>query len=133
MAIRILVAGSTTANAELAREALTPLECEVSPVTSISLGLFLAHKTLPDLIVADRQMVDGSGFDFLREVKADRELREIPFVFMCETADNGDKRKGLALGADRFIERPAGSKQFLEEVRQYLRERKQWRPEESPV
>lgn len=132
MSIRVLVIGNSRANTDLARSVLSPLDCEVSPVTSISLGLFLAHKTLPDLILSSHEMVDGNGLDLLREVKADEELRNIPFIFVGAGQDADMQRTGLALGADMFISRPVSSEQFLQAVRPYLRERKQSRPEESP-
>lgn len=132
MAVRILVVGSTGDNANLARKTLVPLECEVAPATSISLGLYLAHKTLPDLIVADTAMVDGTGLDLLREVKADKELSEIPFVLMCEAADRQLKEAVLSLGADQVIDRPQSEEHFLAAVKPYLHERRHERPEESP-
>ncbi len=132
MSIRVLVIGNSRANTDLARSVLSPLDCEVSPATSISLGLFLAHKTLPDLILSSHEMVDGNGLDLLREVKADEELRNIPFVFVGAGQDADLQQAGLALGADKFISRPVSSEQFLQAVRPYLRERKQSRPEESP-
>jgi CheY-like chemotaxis protein len=132
MSIRVLVIGNSRATTDLARSVLGPLDCEVSPATSISLGLFLAHKSLPDLILSSHEMVDGNGLDLLREVKADEELRNIPFVFVCPSKDSSLQQAGLALGADRFITRPVSTHQFLQAISPYLKERKQSRPEESP-
>jgi CheY-like chemotaxis protein len=133
MTIRVLVIGNSQDNANLARSALAPLECEVSPVTSIALGLYLAHKNLPDLIVANNEMADGNGLDLLRELKADTELKDIPFVFIC-SGKNTDAilSKGVAAGADKVIARPESPSEFIEQVLPFLRERKQCRPEESP-
>ena len=69
-------------------------------------------------------MADGSGYDFIQLVKADPRLRSVPFVFLTSTmSSEGERKKGLALGAERFLFRPMESQDLLDEIEACLRER----------
>jgi DNA-binding response OmpR family regulator len=64
------------------------------------------------------------GYEFLRAVKADPQLRTIPFIFITSTMlEEKDRAKGLALGAARFLMRPLEPEALLAEIRACLRER----------
>lgn len=80
-------------------------------------ALRLARQAPPDLILSDVCMPNGSGFDFIKEIKVDPKLRAIPFVFCTSTATNeSDRRNGLALGAAKFLFRPMDPKDLLREI-----------------
>jgi len=133
LAPRILVVERDRSNLELIREILNPLGGEPIRATSVALGLFLAHKNMPDLILSEVSLAEGDGFDLIRAVKADPELVGIPFVFVCsDSRDDSLRTKGLALGAEKFLFHPLPSQELLDQIRPYLRERRQERAAESP-
>jgi two-component system cell cycle response regulator len=62
-------------------------------------------------------MADGSGYDFIAAVKADPRLRSIPFVFITATMTvESERRKGLALGATKYLFRPIEPQELLREI-----------------
>ncbi len=76
-----------------------------------------------DLIVADILMPQMDGFELCREVKRREALRHIPFVFYTSTyTDKKDEELGLRLGASRFIMKPVEPEDFLEDIRDVMRE-----------
>jgi two-component system cell cycle response regulator len=80
-------------------------------------ALQLARQSPPDLILSDVCMPEGSGYDLIAAVKADPSLKEIPFVFITSTVTNEDaRRKGLALGAAKFLFRPIEPRVLLDEI-----------------
>ena len=85
-------------------------------------GLEAARRIHPDLILSDVHMPDETGFDLIRAVKSDAQLRSIPFVFISSTAwrDN-DRQNGLALGAMKFILRPIDPQDLINEIEECLR------------
>jgi two-component system cell cycle response regulator len=84
----------------------------------------LAHASTPDLILSDVCMPNGSGYDFIRRVKSDPQLRDIPFVFITSTAaTEPERQRGLALGATKFLFRPIEPQTLLEEIEECLAER----------
>src|SRR5258708_4190758 len=82
----------------------------------------LALASNPDLILSDVCMPSGSGYDFIRRIKDDPRLKDIPFVFVTSTAATEPEReRGLALGAAKFLFRPMEPQKLLEEIEGCLR------------
>jgi len=66
-------------------------------------------------------MSEVNGFDFIRLVKADPQLKAIPFIFLSSTHwDEESRRLGLELGAFRYLMRPLESSALLAEIQACL-------------
>ena len=117
----ILVVDNLPVNLELARSILEPFGYQVVTTTNMTEGLTLA-RTLPcDLILSDVCMAEGSGYDFIRAVRADARLQAIPFIFITSTMlEEKDRARGLAMGAMRFLLRPIEPEVFLAEIKACL-------------
>lgn len=123
--VTILAVDDQPVNLSLKRSILEPLGYTVLAAHGMAQALELARRTPPDLIVSDLGMSDGSGFDFIKAVKADARLKDIPFIFVTSTHCNEVARaKGLALGAARFLFRPIEPQVLLAEIEACLSERK---------
>lgn len=118
----LLVVDNSPVNIELARSLFGPHGYEVIAATRMDEGITLARQSLPDLILSDVNMTNGTGYDFIRAVKADPQLRSIPFVFITSTLSINDQAKGLSLGAARFLIRPLEPQTMLAEIEACLRE-----------
>lgn len=119
----VLVVDNLPVNLELARSILEPHGYRVLIAEGPTDGLAVAREHPCDLIVSDVCMGAGSGYDFIRSVKADPRLREIPFVFLTSTmTDEKDRAAGLGLGAARFLFRPIEPPALLAEIEACLRE-----------
>ena len=80
-------------------------------------GMALCREHRPCLILSDVCMPDGSGYEFIEAVKRDPVLADIPFVFLTSTAQSeSERRKGLGLGAAKYILRPIEPEVLLAEV-----------------
>ena len=84
-------------------------------------GLELAAKHKPDLIISDALMPRMDGFQFLRAIKKDENLKDIPFVFYSSVY-TGYKEEELAfsLGAAAFIVKPKEPEEFWKELNEVL-------------
>jgi two-component system cell cycle response regulator len=75
----------------------------------------------PDLILSDVHMPRQDGYDLIKAVKADPQLRAIPFAFISSTLwPEKDREIGLALGAVKFIVRPIGLQALLASIEECL-------------
>lgn len=72
-----------------------------------------------DLLCLDVMMPRLSGYDVCRHVRA--QDPHMPIMFLTAKADEIDKVVGLELGADDYIVKPFGSKEFLARVRALTR------------
>ncbi|MFA6026493.1 MAG: PAS domain S-box protein, partial [Ignavibacteriaceae bacterium] len=88
-------------------------------------ALDLARKDIPNLIISDILMPVMDGFTLCREVKKDKKLYNIPFIFYTATyTDPKDEEFALSLGADRFLLKPLDLKEFIAIVKTVLKEAK---------
>lgn len=89
-------------------------------------ALKLAKKSLPDIIISDILMPEMDGFMFCMEVKKDRHLNRIPFVFYTATyIEPRDERLAMSLGASRFIVKPVELNEFMKTIENVLSEYKE--------
>jgi PAS domain S-box-containing protein len=85
-------------------------------------GIELARRGGADLIVSDALMPVMDGFQFLRTIKTDVELKSIPFVFRSAVyAGSKDEELALALGAAAFIDKTAPPEELWQELSAVMR------------
>jgi signal transduction histidine kinase/HAMP domain-containing protein len=77
---KVLIVDNERANAELIRGQLAPLEISPTVATSRAEAMELLRSERFDAITLDVLMPDRIGFELLREIRADPELRATPIV-----------------------------------------------------
>ncbi len=79
-------------------------------------GLSMAKEHVPDLIVSDIVMPGLSGYDVLREIRADLHTTHIPLLFISSKSDMSEVRHGMNLGADDYLTKPIQIKELMHAV-----------------
>ncbi|MEO5378144.1 MAG: hybrid sensor histidine kinase/response regulator [Magnetococcus sp. DMHC-6] len=74
----------------------------------------------PDLILLDILMSDLDGYVVLERLKADRNTREIPVIFVTAMGEMTQETKGFALGAVDYIHKPISPPILLARVKTHL-------------
>jgi len=59
--------------------------------------------TLPAVILLDLKMPGMSGFDVLREIRADEKLKPIPVIVVTSSSLESDRQAARAGGANGFL------------------------------
>ena|SRR6056297_1800558 len=72
--------------------------------------------TIPQLILLDLLMPNENGFDLLRKLKANTELKNIPTIIVTAFANKENKIIAKDLGAADIIEKPINIPDFLDKV-----------------
>jgi two-component system, cell cycle response regulator DivK len=121
MKARILIIEDNEQNRYMLTFLLEQHGHEVVPAESGSLGLELATKVRPDLILLDIQLPGMDGYAVARALKGDPGLKSIPIVAVTSYAMVGDRERVLATGAEGYIEKPINPDTFVEEVESFLR------------
>ncbi len=76
-----------------------------------------------DMIISDILMPVMDGYQFCRECKEDKKLRNIPFVFYtAEYIEEGDENLALRMEVDRFIRKPIESEEFVKLIQGVFRD-----------
>lgn len=119
----ILVVDDSPLNRELMRSILEPSGYTVILAAGVREALDLARAHPPDLIVSDLHMPEQGGFDLLRALKADPQLREIKIIIHSATVmSEQDRYDALALGALKFLTRPPDPQSILAAIEEALEE-----------
>ncbi|MGZ3496308.1 MAG: response regulator [Vulcanimicrobiaceae bacterium] len=119
----ILAVDDIQVNLDVIRGALQPFGYRIIEARSVREASEKILRFKPALILCDLHMRDGSGFEFITRVKAEEELRDIPFVFLSSTSwRNSERKQGLELGAVAFLTRPIDPRRLLDEVQRCLGE-----------
>jgi DNA-binding response OmpR family regulator len=83
-------------------------------------GLAEAIRTRPDVIVMDLSMPNGDGKAILEILRRNRTTEATPVIIMSGINDRGLIRKVTALGANRFIHKPARLEELMREISRFV-------------
>ncbi len=67
---------------------------------------WLQEGNIPDLIVADIQMPNLDGYEFIQNVRSSGYFKDIPLVMLSALESSNEKVKCLRLGANDYIVKP---------------------------
>ncbi|MGF6182460.1 signal transduction histidine kinase/ActR/RegA family two-component response regulator [Massilia sp. UYP32] len=87
------------------------------------LGLELAKAHRPDAILMDLNLPGMSGFEVLRQLRADPETTWIPVIALTANAMPRDIERGMAAGFHRYLTKPIDIEKFTEAINSTLAQR----------
>lgn len=77
----------------------------------------IAHRQ-PDMVVLDVMLPNKSGFDILRELRAQAATRDLPVLMLTARGQKKDREMAEQFGASRFMTKPFANAEVLENVRE---------------
>jgi len=83
------------------------------PAANGRIGIELAKKEKPDLVLCDVMMPELDGYGVIAALRADTETVTIPFIFLTAKGEKPDIRAGMNLGADDYLESVPKTRFFL--------------------
>jgi DNA-binding response OmpR family regulator len=81
-------------------------------------ALEVVKERLPDVVVLDVMMPDLDGFETLKHI---RETSTVPVIMLTAKGEEGDKIRGLGLGADDYVTKPFSQRELLGRVQAVIR------------
>ncbi|MBA4058755.1 MAG: transcriptional regulator, partial [Marivirga sp.] len=94
---------------------------EVVSAQNGKIGVDLAQKEKPDLIICDIMMPELDGYGVLHILGKKPETSSIPFIFLTAKTEKIDIRKGMNLGADDYLTKPFDDTDLLNAIEARLR------------
>lgn len=82
--------------------------------------LQLVRQHSPDLIIMDVMMPKLSGFKAARLIKFDSRTRKIPLILLTARTQEVDRKLGMEVGADVYMNKPFDPEHLLKEVQRLL-------------
>lgn len=84
------------------------------------IGVELAIKEKPDLILMDVQLPGIDGFEAVKRIRESEANDKVPIIALTSYAMTGDKQKALDAGCTGYIEKPIKPETFMDEIEKYL-------------
>jgi DNA-binding NarL/FixJ family response regulator len=109
---------------EMRRNLLTILKLEKFVVTGAEngrMGIDLALRDNPDLILCDVMMPEIDGYGVLQALRQDAATVTTPFIFLTAKGEKPDVRTGMNLGADDYLTKPVAKADLLNAITARLR------------
>jgi len=88
-------------------------------------GVELAKREKPDLILCDVMMPELDGYGVLKALREDTNTTLIPFIFLTAKGEKDDLRSGMNLGADDYLTKPVTQADLLKAIEVRLRRSEQ--------
>ena len=85
---------------------------------TVAEALEAASEELPDLVLLDVGLPDGSGYDVARAL---REKSKVPIIMLTARGEETDRIVGLELGADDYVVKPFSAREVAARIRAVLR------------
>lgn len=70
----------------------------------------------PDLVLLDVMLPDMTGFEICRQVRDLEQGNGIKILMLTARASEASRRKGLGLGADRYVTKPFSTQDLMQEI-----------------
>ena len=84
------------------------------------IGVELAKRDTPDIVVCDIMMPELDGYGVIEALSKNNDTKYIPFIFLSAKTERTDVRKGMDLGADDYITKPFTEEELISAIESRL-------------
>ena len=83
-------------------------------------ALEIMNTVIPDVVMLDIMMPKVDGYETLKQIKEDDQLKHTKVVFLTAKNKASDIEKGLKLGADKYLTKPFSIKKIVSEINELI-------------
>lgn len=116
----ILLVDDTLDNLRVLQQTLEPEGYDIMAVNSGEAGLKVANQAKPDLILLDVMMPRMDGFETLKKLQGETDIKSIPVIFITAKTEPVDVEQYFSAGAVDYIGKPFCQLEVCSRVRMHL-------------
>jgi two-component system phosphate regulon response regulator PhoB len=79
------------------------------------------RENVPDLLLLDWMLPGLSGIELCRRLRAREATRTLPIIMLTARGEEGERVRGLAIGADDYVVKPFSVPELMARIRAILR------------
>lgn len=117
----VILAVEDNADNMVALKALTGDHFRLIEATNGAEGIEKAQKHMPHLILMDIAMPGMNGFEALKAIRKDDNLKHTPVIVVTSSAMRGDRNYFLDYGFNGYVSKPINSELLFEEMHKWLK------------
>ena len=118
---KVLVIDDNANNLLLEKDLLEVAGFEVFEAENAAVGIAIARKEKPDIIIMDVRLPDMRGSEAARILRQDKETSEIPIVFVTASVMAEGKEEIKNITNSAFIGKPINTRTFAKEISQFIK------------
>ncbi len=84
-------------------------------------ALFLIEEHQPDLVILDWMLPGLAGIEICRQIRTRARTKSLPVIMLTARGEEGDRIRGLTVGADDYVTKPFSVTELLARVKGLLR------------
>lgn len=85
-------------------------------------GLAMLREERPAVILSDIEMPNMDGYDFVRQIRADKSLDDLPVVMITSRAADKHRSYAMELGANDYLGKPYSEAELLKLLENYTQQ-----------
>jgi response regulator RpfG family c-di-GMP phosphodiesterase len=116
----VLVVDDSPSIRNVIEKALTKSGFQVICAENGRKALEALNRSTPDMILSDLHMPELDGFGLCKNVHANKELCQIPFIIMSSDGDRATMRRLLQYGASAYLVKPFNIDQLVVTAERFL-------------
>jgi two-component system, OmpR family, response regulator len=120
MAVDVLIAEDEPSILESLDFILRRAGYSIATVTDGDAALAAVRRESPRLLVLDVMLPKRSGFEVLKQIRADALTRGLPVLILTAKGQAQDRRTAEELGASSFVTKPYANADVVDTVRRLL-------------
>ena len=120
---KVLIVDDDLTNRTMLQAMLTPLNYDVLKAENGIKALEIMKKMEVDLVLLDLMMPEMDGFETCRRIKSNPKTQMIPVILITCLDDMESKVKGIEVGADDFLTKPASRVELIARTKSLIKQR----------
>jgi DNA-binding response OmpR family regulator len=118
----ILVVDDSTTNVVLLEAILDEKGYQIETALNAKEAYNVIEKQTPDLILLDLLMPKISGFEFLQEIRKNKNTQNIPVIVISALTDEENIERIMDMGAIDFVKKPIDLQYLVDKVESVLQD-----------
>ena len=118
---KALVIDDNANNLLLEKDLLEVAGFEVFEAENAAVGIAIARKEKPDIIIMDVRLPDMRGSEAARILREDKETSDIPIIFVTASVMAGEREEINAITNSGFMGKPINTRTFAKEISKFIK------------
>lgn len=118
---KVVIIDDNANNLLLEKDLMEVAGFEVFEAVNAMDGIAIVIKERPDVIIMDVRLPDMSGLEATIILRQDKEMNNIPVVFVTASVLEIERQALVAIPNSGFISKPIDTRTFAKEIRKFIK------------
>lgn len=118
---KVVIVDDNVNNLLLEKDLMEVAGFEVFEAVNALDGIAVVIKEIPDVIIMDVRLPDMSGLEAIHVLRQDKEISNIPVVFVTASVLETERQAIVAIPNSGFISKPIDTRTFAKDISKFIK------------